>query len=90
LIAAVPVGFIVAAILGEPDGVIWGSSSSFLVVLTGLVLLWARDPLRAVHIDGDQARFTGACEGFLLLLPSMPVGPTMTPAEWLAAQAKKP
>ena len=90
LIAAVPVGFIVAAILGEPDGVIWGSASSFFGVLTGLVLLWARDPLRAVHIDGDQATFIGACEGFLLLLPFMPSSPTMNPAEWLAAKAKKP
>ncbi len=70
LIASIPVGFVVDAVVGEKEGGIWAFLCSFFLIIAGLVLLWAHYPLQAVHIDDEEAIFHGANDGFLRLLSS--------------------
>jgi double zinc ribbon protein len=69
LVASLPVSFLVASVIGDIEGNIWGFVSVFGLAVVGLVLLWAHYPLRATLIDDDRAVFNGACEDFLKLLP---------------------
>jgi hypothetical protein len=68
LLGCIPIGILLGALVGEPEGEAWGVIAALIMLAAGLVAVHLQTPLQATHIDRDRAILKGANVAFLTKL----------------------
>ena len=72
IVAALPVGYLLASNVDPQVIGIFTVVFAFPMVVIGFVILWAHYPMTATRIEPDHAELAGASSEFLQLIPQRP------------------